>query len=124
MGGPLVLAFNLEDAVLKVLGGLCAALDIRLKPVPPEGFALPLGAMAGIPLGPAASPDAPSRNYTEPMLVMCNLDEARFDAFLQALRRSPIPTISLKAVLTPTNVAWNACQLHGELCKERERFGR
>ena len=32
--------------------------------------------------------------------------------------------VRLKAVLTPTNVGWNACQLYAELCREREAFRR
>ena len=54
------------------------------------------------------------------MLVMCNLDEPRFKAFLAALRSTGMPSIPLKAVLTPTNVAWNAFQLHEELSREHE----
>lgn len=119
MGIPMILAFNLDARATAVLQKLCDALKLRLKVVPKEGFSLPLGAMVGIPV--SASPAA-SENFDEPMLVMCNLDEAQFNGFLQALRLSAIPRIDLKAVLTPTNVAWNACQLYAELCRERDAF--
>ena len=119
----MILAFNLQDAALDTLRKLCTALDLRCKPVPAEGFAMPLGAMVGIPISGIPSP-VPGGNFTEPMLVMCNLNETQFDAFLQALRFSSIPRIDLKAVLTPINVAWNACQLHDELCRERDAIRR
>ena len=119
MGGPVILAFNLDAAALSGLGALCAAQSLRLKAVPREGFALPLGAMLGMPVQAAATAPA-GVNFTEPMLVICGLDESQFNAFLDALRRAPFPRIGLKAVLTPTNVAWNACQLYAELCRERE----
>ena len=119
MGGPMILAFNLNAATLSGLGKICGTLGLHCKAVPREGFTLPLGAMLGIPVN--AAPVA-GENFTEPMLVMCNLDEAQFNAFLDALRRSPLPRIDLKAVLTPTNVGWNACQLYTELCREREAF--
>ena len=119
MGGPSILAFNLDAAVLTALGGLCAAQGLRCKAVPREGFTLPLGAMLGMPVN--AVP-APGENFNEPMLVLCNLNEAQFNGFLDTLRRSPLPRIDLKAVLTPTNAGWNACQLYAELCREREAF--
>ena len=122
MGIPMILAFNFDDAALSTLHKLCVSLKLRCKPVPAEGFAMPLGAMVGIPV--ATMPSASGTIFIEPMLVMCNLDESQFNTFLQGLRFSPLPHIDLKAVLTPTNVAWNAFQLHEELSKERDAMRR
>lgn len=116
-----VLSFNLTDDQNRILRSLCESLGLNCKVVPPEGFALPIGAMAGIPLS-ARHIRGNEHNFSEPMLVMCNLDQMHFDRFLTALRRSPLPPIGLKAVLTPTNAAWSACQLYEELCREREAF--
>lgn len=117
-----MLAFNLESNALRALEALCAALAVDLNPVPQEAFALPLGALAGIPAAPKAA-SAP-KPFSDPMLVMCNLDEPRFNAFLQMLRASGLPPIPLKAVLTPTNATWSACQLHDELAREHEALRR
>lgn len=122
MGIPMVLAFNLEESALQTLQRLCTDLEIRCKSVPPEGFSLPIGTMVGIPVMVATS--RAGENFTEPMLIMCNLNEVQFNAFLQGLRYSSIPRIDLKAVLTPTNVAWNAIQLHEELSRERDAVRR
>lgn len=121
MAVPTVLAFNLEVCAT-ALGALCANLGIRFKPIPRESFSTPLGAMAGM---PARFP-APSNgeNFNAPMLVMCGMEEPTFDAFLKALRASPIPRIPLKAVLTPTNAGWNAFRLYEELSMEHAQMQR
>ena len=114
---PTILAFNLSAEALKTLQTPCQAMGLRLKAVPPDGFSLPLGAMLGLPA--AASPVQPSAaNFDDPMLVMCGLEESAMNGFLTALRYLPLPPIPLKAVLTPTNAAWNALTLHEALAQE------
>lgn len=122
MGPATVLTFNLAPEDFARLRALAASLDIRVKAVPPESFTLPLGAMLGIPVNAANAPAA-GENFTEPMLLMCNLDAARFDRFLALLRSPGLPRIPLKAVLTPHNVGWSAIRLHGELRAEHEAMG-
>ena len=36
------------------------------------------------------------------------------------MRRAGVRPVALKAVLTPTNAAWDSNALYAELCKERE----
>ena len=117
-----ILAFNLNAPALDALGKICADLGLRMKAVPKEGFLMPLGGMIGMPVRSVSSPSA--ENFDEPMLVMCGLNEAKLNGFLQALRRSSVPAIPLKAVLTPTNAAWNALTLHEELRREHEQMLR
>ena len=120
---PTVLTFNLPPDVHARIRGLAAAIGVRVKAVPPESFSMPLGAMLGIPAGPANAP-AEAEGFSDPMLLMCNLDEARFNRFLQLLRGPGLPRIPLKAVLTPHHAGWNALQLHAELAREHEAMTR
>lgn len=122
MGAALILAFNLDQNALNTLKALCAPLGIRMKSVAPEAFTLPIGAMAGIPVDHKVPVNG--KPFKDPMLVMCGLNEDCFNAFLQSLRNSGLPPIPLKAVLTPTNAAWNAIQLHDELLREYEAMQR
>lgn len=120
---PTILAFNLSAEALKTLQAPCQSMKLRLKAVPPDGFSLPLGAMIGLAAG--ASPVRPAvKNFDDPMLVMCGLDDAAMNGFLSALRCLPLPPIPLKAVLTPTNAAWNALTLHEALAQEHAEFQR
>ena len=123
MNTPTVLCFNLSKGVEATLHALCASLGIALKPIDGALYTQPLCVLAGI---PASRPSEHIGRipFDDPMLVMCGLDEATFDLFLQALRFSGIPRIDLKAVLTPTNMTWNAVQLHEELCRERDAMRR
>lgn len=118
-----VLTFNLSDADNARIRALAQSLSIRLKAVPPESFTLPLGAMLGIPVAPVRI-QAQASGFSEPMLLMCNFDEAQFNRFLELLRVPGLPRVPLKAVLTPHNVGWNALQLHEELRSEHEAMAR
>ena len=63
----------------------------------------------------------PGKNAPEEaMAVFCNLNNARLDAALSALRGLPL----LKAVMTPTNRSWSMLSLYEELCREREAVRR
>ena len=123
MNQALVLTFNLPEDVFARVRSLSAAFGVRVKAVPPESFTLPVGAMAGI---PAKAVHVPVEHafFVEPMLLMCNLDEAQFNQFLRMLRTPGIPRIPLKAVLTPHNVGWNALMLYEELSREHEAMRR
>ena len=118
-----VLAFNLAASDFARVRSLSAALGIRAKLVPPESFTLPIGAMLGIPVSPQ-SPPASLASFSDPMLLMCNLDENQFNQFLQFMRGPGMPRVPLKAVLTPHNVGWSAIALHDELSREHEAMAR
>ena len=120
---PRVLCFNLSEGSEAALNALCASMGIALISISDAQCAQPLGTLAGLPGGtaPAHTGKLP---FDEPMLVLCGMDEPTFDLFLRAFRFSGIPRIDLKAVLTPTNMAWNAVQLRDELCRERDAIQR
>ncbi|MGN0968835.1 MAG: DUF3783 domain-containing protein, partial [Oscillospiraceae bacterium] len=50
--------------------------------------------------------------------LLVGFSSAQMDALFQAFRRAKIPTVALKAVLTPTNRSWTSVQLHQELLQE------
>ncbi|MCI8524717.1 MAG: DUF3783 domain-containing protein [Oscillospiraceae bacterium] len=122
MAMPVILAYHLSPERLGRIRALCAVEKLRLRPVAPSEYGRSVGALAGLlPLSDAA---APVGKISEEMLVLCGLDEAALNRFLQAFRRLGVPPVALKAVLTPTNAAWNALTLYQELRREREAMGR
>ncbi len=118
MAGPLVLSYNLSPDKQDALRALCDAQGIRLRAVSPGELALPVGALAGLPCAVKPASGAPLSTFSDEMLVMCHMLSPQLDAFLAGLRGSGVGPIPLKAVLTPTNVAWSALQLHDELARE------
>ena len=123
MASPLLLTYNLNPLAGAGLAALCKRQGIRLRPVQPGEYALPIGALAGIPVS-AATGAVPPSPFADEMLVMCHMLSDQLDAFLQGMRDLGIARIPLKAVLTPSNVAWTSSRLHDELSREHEAMVR
>ncbi len=121
MAQPLVLIYNLEAPVEAQLAALCERQGIAVKRVNPWEYGVPIGALAGIPVGRSAAP-ANGTGFSDPMLVMCHMLSPQLDAFLQGMRDERLPRIALKAVLTPSNVTWSSVRLRDELAREHEAF--
>ena len=122
MAQPLLLTYNLSPDTAAAVKRLCDGLQIRCRAVSPGEFALPVGALAGIPVAkPPSAP--PARIFGEAMLVICFMLSDQLDALLAALRQAGV-VIPLKAVLTPTNVAWSSARLRDELAREHEQMKR
>ena len=51
-------------------------------------------------------------------LVMANFPAGMMNTFLGLFRRMSIAPVALKAMLTPTNAAWDSEKLHEELAGE------
>ena len=116
MARPTILAYSLSDARLGKLRFLCMKLGILVKAVPAEDFAQPIGALCGV----SERVDAPEpAALPGEMIVFCHMDSRAVDRFLQTARQMRVPPFPIKAVLTPTNAAWNAPQLYAELAQER-----
>ena len=90
---------------------------ISVRPVRPEESGQTLAALCA--MEPPSDRPAPTRTFEEEMLVMADFPPAVTMPFLQSFRRLGIPPIALKAVLTPTNSAWDSLRLHDELSSER-----
>ena len=121
MSRPTLLAFAVSDDRLSRLRFCCLSLGIAVKPVAPEDFGQPLGALLGI---MERADAAPEPGPVGEMLVMTAFDDALAHRFLAALRQLRIPPFRLKAMLTPTNVTWNARRLYAELSAEHAAIGQ
>lgn len=110
-----MLIYNMSGDRRAKMNMICMRHKIRIRPVAPEEFGLPLGALCGkTPAGDSAEV-AP---FEDEMIVMADFSVPLANAFLQSWRQMKQAPIRLKAVLTPTNVSWNAAQLHAELTAE------
>lgn len=117
MAMPVILAVHMAPERLGRIRTLCALERLRLRPVAPAEYGRPIGALAGV--LPPSEAEAPEAEVTEEMLILCGLGEAALNRFLQAFRRQGVPTVALKAVLTPTNASWTVPVLFRELQRER-----
>ena len=121
MATPLLLTYNLDFTTTEKLSALCADMGISIREIRPFEYDLPIGALAGLPFtGPGQFSVLPA--LPGEMLVICHMLSDQLDALLGGMRAEGIPQIPLKAVLTPSNVAWNSWQLRDELAREHEKM--
>ena len=123
MAQPTLLTYNLKSGTKAGLDGICQRLNIHIREVGREEYALPIGALAGIPVMRTSAP-VPVAAFEDEMLVMCHMLSDGLDAFLEAMRDGGLPRIPLKAVLTPANVTWNSTELRDALAREHSMMRR
>ncbi len=90
-------------------------LKIRVRPVEKAEYAQTIAALCGAEDAQAAYTGA---GFEDEMLVMANLSGGMMNTFLGLFRRMGIAPVALKAMLTPTNAAWDSEKLHEELAGE------
>ena len=116
-----VLLYNCSGPEFSKLRQIFAMLRLRMRPVEPERYHVPLAQLADGQGEPAAEvPEA----IPEAMLVFCGLHQALLHQVLEVIRLAQLPPIPLKAVLTGANQEWDSLQLREELLKEREAIAQ
>ncbi|HJA93039.1 MAG TPA: DUF3783 domain-containing protein [Candidatus Eisenbergiella merdipullorum] len=124
------LLFQFEEQKAQRLKKTLSRLGIAVRQVEPEEYSTPLGILAGLPGGILfmdKSGAAGKIQEVEPdqeMLVFSGITRQELDRALDAMRRTGLAGIALKAMLTETNCFWNAKQLTRELKREREAMCR
>ena len=117
---PMILCYNLRSEQLGKLRVLCLRMGILLRVVDRADFALPVGVLAGVQEAPETLPEI--EPLFDPMLVMAHFRPGMLDTFLNEWRRSRIPPVKLKAMLTETNRGWNAVELYQTIKAEHEQM--
>lgn len=112
-----ILMYNCSGPEFSKLRQIFAMLRLRMRPVGPDRYHLPLIELAE---GKGDAAAAAEEAIPESMLVFCGLGDALLHQVLEVIRVAKLPPIPLKAVLTNTNREWDTKQLHEELLKERE----
>lgn len=116
MKPPVLLMFAMRGERAAKVRMIAMRLRVRVRPVAPSEYGLPIAQLLD---APGAS-DAGGEALPEEMLLMARFPDGLAQAFLGALRTSLRPGVTLKAVFTPTNAAWDARALFAELKRERE----
>ncbi len=117
---PTVLLFGLKDpGRLAAIRSHLNAAGIKAVEVPDGDWNQSLGALLELPgfaRAPAALPAGAGR---EEMLVMFAFRDRMLGDLLRFFRERGLPSVSLKAMVTTTNVQWSAAKLQEELKQER-----
>lgn len=116
-----VLLCNVTDEnQLAAIKRLLLLMRMRIRMVKKEEYMQPIGVLAGVLEETAEMPEYEGAELDQPMMIMSGLTGGRMNQLLAAYRKSKIPPIALKAVVTPTNQYWNVLQLYDEIRKEHE----
>ena len=111
-----VLMYNCDDEQWAKLRQIFLMLRVRIRPVEADQYGLTLEDL----LGRSEEKVPVEEEFSDPMLVFCNLPHEKLDHLLTAMGRAGLPRIALKAMLTPTNRTWTSQQLWTELRREHE----
>lgn len=116
MATETVLMYNCSGEQWAKLRQIFLMLRVRIRPVEADQYGLTLEDL----LGRSEEESPVEEEFSDPMLVFCNLPHEKLDHLLTAMGRAGLPRIALKAMLTPTNRTWTSQQLWTELRREHE----
>lgn len=118
MKQPVLLCYNLSGEKMQKIRLAAMRLKIRVRPVEADEYAQTVAALCGL----EEKTDAAyvGAGFEDEMLVMANFPAGMMNAFLGLFRRMGIAPVALKAMLTPTNAAWNSEKLHAEIAGEHQ----
>lgn len=113
-----VLFYHLEASKQQAFCAFLDSLSIPYREILPAQLNQTLGQLAfqsDSSLPPYEGP-IPDREF----MVMCGFNHSQVNSFLDRMRKSGVPTIELKAVLTAQNQQWTILNLLQELAQEHE----
>ena len=116
MKQPVLLCYNLTGEKMQKIRLAAMRLKIRVRPIAREEYGQTLAALCGLEELTDATYDG--AGFEDEMLVMANFPAGMMNTFLGLFRRMGITPVALKAMLTPTNAAWDSEKLHEELAGE------
>ena len=118
MKQPVLLCYNLSGEKMQKIRLAAMRLKIRVRPVEEDEYAQTVAALCGL----EEKTDAAyvGAGFEDEMLVMANFPAGMMNAVLGLFRRMGIAPVALKAMLTPTNAAWNSEKLHAEIAGEHQ----
>ena len=118
MKQPVLLCNNLSGEKMQKIRLAAMRLKIRVRPVEEDEYAQTVAALCGL----EEKTDAAyvGAGFEDEMLVMANFPAGMMNAFLGLFRRMGIAPVALKAMLTPTNAAWDSEKLHAEIAGEHQ----
>ena len=117
-----ILTFKLQKENEDAMATICKPRGIKLLEIPVKDYAQKLGYLAGVKGFSREKAVYDGAPFAAEMLVFSGMDSEQVDIFLVEYKKTGLPAIGLKAVVTPHNVFWTADALFRELMKEHLAF--
>lgn len=123
--GEVVLLYNLTNTEKgRKIKKLLIPLGISIKEISKEQYLQPIGSLVGVKGYEKNNFEYTEEGFFEEMLVLHKFTSSRIDLVLKGFKKAGIEKVDLKAVVTPTNVAWNSLELYEEIKKEHESMNQ
>lgn len=117
-----ILLFHVETGKAQQIESLCRKLGIRISRVKLSSYSQKLGYLAGISGFRRENSSYAGTEFPSEMMVFSGMNSDMLDCFLEEYKKASIPSIEMKAVLTPHNIFWRAEDFYRELFKEHQVF--
>lgn len=118
---PATLLYNFNDPNrLRLIRRYLNRQKVKVRIVTTPEFLHPLGYLFELPGFQPSTQFNLGANFSDEMLVLKDFSGEQMDAFLAFFREEQIPSVALKAMLTPVTQHWSSIQLHDELAKEHK----
>lgn len=118
-----ILLYNITDKKRAMdIRRVLMPLKIRIKNIPVEDFAHPLGYLLGLD-GYEPSGESPKNfMFQDEMMVMAGFTSYDIDQVIRGFHKRRIPGIPLKAIVTSHNQEWDSFKLYSDLSKEHQKM--
>ena len=113
-----ILTFQLQKEKEDAIAAICKSRGIKLLEIPVKDYNQKLGYLAGVKGFSRDKAVYDGTPFPTEMLVFSGMDSEQVDVFLVEYKKTGLPAVGLKAVMTPHNVFWTADALFRELMKE------
>lgn len=117
-----ILLFKVNNDRQRSIEKLCRSLSVTVKVsvIKPSMYQQSMGYLAGISGFQRNSNIYKGNDFDSEMLVFSGMDSDLTDEFLEGMKKAGLPPVSLKAIITPTNIFWTPLKLYQELCSEHQ----
>ena len=113
-----ILMFGLDkdkEKAIRTVGSRIGAVPVNKER---RDYSQKLGTLAGVQGFSRDKTVYSGPNFPAEMLVFSGMNSTQVDVFLAEYKKTGVPAVGLKAIVTPHNVFWTAEALFKELLKE------
>lgn len=120
-----ILLYNINDRKRAMeIRRVLMPLKLRIKNIPPDDFAHPIGYLLGIEGYKPSDLASDDCYFEDEMMIMAGLTSCEIDQVIRGFHKRRIPGIPLKAIVTPHNQEWHSYKLYRDLKKEHEKISK